>query len=1025
MNFHSLLDIPASLLSGYDIFISYKRDDSRNYSYTLHEQLKSLDYSCFIDHTEATSGSPLTRALEGGLRRSKTFVLVGTEEAFKSPYVEYEFAEFAKTKRPIIVINVDHALEKDGRLDRPPWNVVKERQLIWTDEKGEAVKSGLPTPDVYESIKNHFNFTRRNAMRRRAAFAATLLIVSVSVVAIVMGLVAKQRLNTLNAEIADKETLKSTYTKQIDDIKGELGSLQTERDTAVTERDDARKELGTLTTDLQTTRTDLETAKTDLATASRERDAAQSNARLAREQERIALGRAREQQRIAFSRQLAAQSLGELEDHPDRAFLLGAQSSRVAPTLESRRSLLQALLRYPNLSAMLHGNRKQASVVVSPDGQTFVSVTADGRLIFWDARTNEQLGTSTDTHPEILVAAFSPDGKTLASGGMNDKVWLWDVATRRKRLGIKAGEGVLSLAFRDDSHLASGGENDSVKFWDVSDPAAAKELAPFPLDLGFAAATLAFSPNGKLLAASVGKGLSGDDHRIELFDVESRSPRARPLKDGGNSPSWKLAFSPREESHLLASSDTHGTVTLWNVATGERIGSPRDNTLAHAGDSIAFSPDGRLLATGSSSATFNKGTITLWDITKPSDYIVRRESREFAVYKPGVVSVSFALDGRALITGHDDSTIGFWDVAGPQTLEHTLELPKDVEVKDVQFGAGGRFAARLDGAGKIYLRDVAGGGADVLVPQTERHAASWMSFDARGESLYAFSPGDQTLYAYSTADGGVAGQQALSEPDSPVSPLTLKRIGGREVLAAVGGDGRIDLWDVTSPRAVVRRATYRQSPAPTLLALSDDGNWMATKGEGGAPALWNLAEREPRPQSLAGSAGDVRHMAFGLGGRWLVGVSSKERIVVWKIEGRAVTPREFDIPLNDDDKPTHASVSPDGATVALGYQYGDVLLWDVASNLPLGKLTFRTNGPRLYFNGDGDRLIWAGGAHEGKAGYADVGFELWQRRACRVANRPLTATEQFQYLGGEAASPVCREATRVAFTWPSKGNPSD
>jgi hypothetical protein len=77
----------------YDIFISYARGDGKEYALKLRDQLKQLDFSCFLDADELPAGNSLNSTLKRALRKSATLVVVGTERAMRSRYVELEVGE--------------------------------------------------------------------------------------------------------------------------------------------------------------------------------------------------------------------------------------------------------------------------------------------------------------------------------------------------------------------------------------------------------------------------------------------------------------------------------------------------------------------------------------------------------------------------------------------------------------------------------------------------------------------------------------------------------------------------------------------------------------------------------------------------------------------------------------------------------------------------------------------------------------------------------------------------------------------
>ncbi|MEK6301016.1 MAG: TIR domain-containing protein [Acidobacteriota bacterium] len=154
------------VLFRYDVFISYARRDGKEYALKLRDQLRALDFSCFLDYDELPAGNSLNKTLKKAIRKSATLVVVGTERAIKSRYVELEIAEFAKTTRAIIPIDIAGTLA-----DR----VIKERDIVWIDEVAESLVKGVPSPNVADSIDKLFKYTRRNTRVRGQVFATVSL----------------------------------------------------------------------------------------------------------------------------------------------------------------------------------------------------------------------------------------------------------------------------------------------------------------------------------------------------------------------------------------------------------------------------------------------------------------------------------------------------------------------------------------------------------------------------------------------------------------------------------------------------------------------------------------------------------------------------------------------------------------------------------------------------------------------------------------------------------------------------------
>jgi WD40 repeat protein len=119
-----------------------------------------------------------------------------------------------------------------------------------------------------------------------------------------------------------------------------------------------------------------------------------------------------------------------------------------------------------------------------------------------------------------------------------------------------------------------------------------------------------------------------------------------------------VAFSP--DGRLLASGScgqgnyiiicTQGEIRLWEVASGREVRSLSGHTSWV--NSVAFSPDGRLLASGS-----HDKTIKLWEVASG------REVRSLTGHTDEVTSVAFSPDGRLLASGSRDETIKLWDIS--------------------------------------------------------------------------------------------------------------------------------------------------------------------------------------------------------------------------------------------------------------------------------------------------------------------------------------------------------------------------
>ena len=137
---------------------------------------------------------------------------------------------------------------------------------------------------------------------------------------------------------------------------------------------------------------------------------------------------------------------------------------------------------------------------------------------------------------------------------------------------------------------------------------------------------------------------------------------------------YSVAFSP--DGKILATGSNDGTVRLWDVATRRQIGSP---LTGHTGAvySVAFSPDGKILASGKRrrhGAAVGRGH-------RPAD----RQRRSTAT-PAAVDSVAFSPDGKTLATGSYDDTVRLWDVATHRQIGEPLTGHTDRSLGGVQPG---------------------------------------------------------------------------------------------------------------------------------------------------------------------------------------------------------------------------------------------------------------------------------------------------------------------------------------------------
>ncbi|MEU2588688.1 trypsin-like peptidase domain-containing protein [Streptomyces avermitilis] len=428
-----------------------------------------------------------------------------------------------------------------------------------------------------------------------------------------------------------------------------------------------------------------------------------------------------------------------------------------------------------------------------------------------------------------------------------------------------------------------------------------------------------------------------------------------------------VAFSP--DGRTLASGDK--TVRLWDVATSR----PRTTLTGHskAVQSVAFSPDGRTLAT----AGGDDSTVRLWDASTGKSRTTLTGSNA------AVLSVAFSPDGRTLATGCGDNTVRLWGVDTGK-IRTTLTGHNHV-VTSVAFSPDGRtlgsgsldHTARLWDAATGKLRTTITGhtqsvlsvafspdGRTFATASADHTARLWdvatgkagITFAGHDEAVtsVAFSPDGRTL-----ATGSIENIAALWDVATGASRTVLRGHSGWVESVAFSPDGRalatasadhtVRLWDITTGNTTTLAG---HTDSVQSVAFGPDGRTLATASGDHTARLWDVTTGKTTT-TLTGHNAAVESVAFSPDGRTLATTSLDFTVRLWDV----ATGKTRTTLARPDNLPTSAVFSPDGHTLAIGGTDKTVHLWDVATGKTRTTLTGHTDAvTSVAFSPDGRTL---------------------------------------------------------------------
>jgi WD40 repeat protein len=551
--------------------------------------------------------------------------------------------------------------------------------------------------------------------------------------------------------------------------------------------------------------------------------------------------------------------------------------------------------------------------------------------------------------------AYSSDGKLLASGGRDNVIRLFDATTGRevrRLLGHKArsysppadGRGALdalfsatgtggvnSVAFSPDGRvLASGGWDDTIRLWDVGTGKELRKIDAHKAMVG----RVVFSPDGRILASR-----GGLDGTVRLWDPVTGTQLGRFVGLSNINP-WRfnhdlaLAISP--DSKTVAATARNALV-FYDIASGTE----RKRQASHVyGITVAYSPDGKLLATGGVDpgkdvyslrildATTGKElrkcqlpkneppTYLSWDPNKNGklaavvaeddmhifDTNTGKEVHRLGHYWPS--RVVYSPNGKTLASAGSGPVIRHWDAETGK--ERFLEYDgHQAGVRSVALTRDGKLAA--SGGEQVRIWDIATG--------KTRHrinvSAASVSFSPNGKTL-ASAGRDRLVHLWDVETGKPMG--AFEGHKNPLCAVVYSPDG--KLLASGDVQSTVRIWNTEGKE--LHTIDNKSGTESLSLAFSPDSKTLSCAG------AWNDSSFLPRPGTVIKFNGKE----IKLGGSFKIqGVELTRKEGYFVLLWDTATGKEVRRFAGLTDKIKSVAFSTNGKVLAASSRDGRVCLW--------------------------------------------------------------------------------------------------
>lgn len=514
-----------------------------------------------------------------------------------------------------------------------------------------------------------------------------------------------------------------------------------------------------------------------------------------------------------------------------------------------------------------------------------------GQVKLWDV-ANEREINAIAYDGKLLALAYSPDERFLIAVSV-DKTWTEELVTVWNTEGNLLASRVAAAevghgAF--EGPLAVASQGDVVAVGDWTGQIHVLELPKLDARKVFPAheemvTTLAFSPNGRILASGAGYS----DASVRLWNPSTGKAIGSPLA-GHHRYVQALAFSP--DGNTLASASADQSIRLWELERGQEIGVLR----GHVQEvwALAYLPDGKRLV-----STSKDGSVWMWDTTK-----VRAVAPPASVAE-GVWQFAFMPDKQSGVVVTTDGSVQLWNLAHFDVRESLPELGTNNWM--VAPSPDGRWLAVADRSGQVKIWDVRKRRVSKFLRAAMETTTIWAKFNFLGNQLITAGLDQECrITKWDTSAWTPTGTWQFGEtPDTGDFSSSGRYVAGGLV------DGNLAILDCRSNRKTIVKA---QMGTITGIAFSPDESLLAAGSDQGDLWCFETDHWQPIGPTLHGHRMSINSITVSPDGRRIAttGSSGEEAVLLWDVATRRLVATL----IGKGSRFVWVAFSPDGDSIA-------------------------------------------------------------------------------------------------------------